>query len=72
MYCRGDLPIVSKRAEEEEETEVQEVAQESQELQVALREGEFEAVVEEPRRKGGGGHVRKAWQVVATGTLTNP
>ena len=66
MYPRGDLPIVSKRVEEEEEAEVQEVAQESQELQVALREPEFEAVVGDPRRKARGGHVRKAWQVVAT------
>ena len=67
MYRRGDLPIVSKRVEEEEEeAEVQEVAQESQELQVALREAEFEAVVEELRRKARRGHVRQAWQVVAT------
>ena len=70
MYRRGDLngdlPIVSKRVEEEEEAEVQEVAQESQELQVALREAEFEVVVEELRRKGCRGHVRQAWQVVAT------
>ena len=58
MYRRGDLPIVSERVEQEEEAEVQEVAQESQELQVALPEAEFEAVVDEPRRKARGGHVR--------------
>ena len=52
MYRRGDLPMLSTRVEEEEEeAEVQEVAQESQELQVALREPEFEAVVDEPPRK---------------------
>ena len=41
MYRGGDLPIVSERVEQEEEAEVQEVAQESQELQVALPEAEL-------------------------------